>query len=156
MPSQKSHKPGGGAMISQLSKETPSMSENKSITETHWVLWLLVCLCVMQVNLRNNKTKNTKHLLDHYLERKNHFWKREPTKNLRSSKRCVADFAKTNKKPLGNSDFYWNSKLMSDKILIIKDAFCYLSSQGKKNTHNAICRLEVWLSRGKMQSTGRK
>lgn len=73
MPSQKSHKPGGGAMISQLSKETPSMSENKSITETHWVLWLLACLCAMQGNLRNNKTKNTKHLLDQYLERKNHF-----------------------------------------------------------------------------------
>lgn len=28
--------------------------------------------------------------------------------------------------------FIENSKLMNDKILIIKDAFCYLSSQGKK------------------------
>lgn len=47
MPSRGTHKLGGGAMISQLTQETPSMSESKSITETPWVLWLLACLCAV-------------------------------------------------------------------------------------------------------------
>lgn len=48
-----------------------------------------------------------------------------------------------------------NGDVMNNIILIINDAFCYLGSV-RQGGEKAICSLEAWLSRGKMQSTGRK
>lgn len=51
-------------------------------------------------------------------------------------KRCTTNFVKNKqrKSHLVILTFIENSKLMNDKILIIKDAFCYLSSQEKIHT----------------------
>lgn len=46
--SQRCHRLGCGTMISLLSKQIPHTSENKLIKET-WVLWLLACLCAVQL-----------------------------------------------------------------------------------------------------------